>query len=317
MLEALRTRLQNRQPVLLDGPMGSELVRRGVRWRKHGLLTDADKVEQLHAEYLSAGADVLRTNTFQLNPRIYLNVFRNREHMRHIGAPSLEGLTPKLLRTSVEVARRARSKAGKDAQVAVAGVLSPLEHCFRPDLAPAAEAARREHEEQARVFAEAGVDFLLLESMNTIAEAKAALAAGRAAGLPVWVSFLLGPEGELLSREPLERAVKEAEQGGAEAVLVNCAPPQDVTRAVGKLAKLTSLPFGGFAHLGRFSPPSWKFEFFPQFVESESWPPSRYTDEARRWREAGATILGACCGAAPDHIAALRGWLGSNGRSRD
>lgn len=61
MNEALRTRLQNRQPILLDGPMGSELVRRGVRWRKHGLLTDADKVEQLHAEYLAAGADVLRT----------------------------------------------------------------------------------------------------------------------------------------------------------------------------------------------------------------------------------------------------------------
>lgn len=316
MLDALRTRLQNRQPVLLDGPMGSELVRRGVRWRKHGLLTDGDKVEQLHAEYLAAGADVLRTNTFQLNPRIYLNVFRNREHMRHIGAPTLENLTPKLLRTSVEVACRARNKAGRDAQVAIAGVLSPLEHCFRPDLAPAADVARREHEEQAHVFAEAGVDFLLLESMNTLAEAKAALAAGRATGLPVWVSFLLGPEGELLSREPLERAAKEAEQGGAEAVLVNCAPPQDVTRALGKLSKFTSLPFGGFAHVGRFSPPSWKFEFFPQFIEQESWPPARYTDEARRWREAGATIVGACCGAAPDHIASLRGLLGANGRSR-
>ena len=316
MLDALRTRLQNRQPVLLDGPMGSELVRRGVRWRKHGLLTDADKVEQLHAEYLAAGADVLRTNTFQLNPRIYLNVFRNREHMRHIGAPTLENLTPKLLRTSVEVARRARNKAGRDAQVAIAGVLSPLEHCFRPDLAPAAEVARREHEEQARVFAEAGVDFLLLESMNTLAEAKAALAAGRAAGLPVWVSFLLGPEGELLSREPLERAAKEAEQGGAEAVLVNCAPPPDITRAIGKLSKFTSLPFGGFAHVGCFSPPSWKFEFFPQFIEQDTWPPVRYADEARRWREAGATIVGACCGTAPDHIAALRGSLGTNGRSR-
>ena len=316
MNDALRTRLQNRQAVLLDGPMGSELVRRGVRWRKHGLLTDADKVEQLHGEYLAAGADVLRTNTFQLNPRIYLNVFRNRAHMRHIGAPTLENLTPKLLRTSVEVARRARSKAGKDAQVAIAGVLSPLEHCFRPDLAPSAETARREHEEQARVLADAGAEFFLLESMNTIAEAKAALAAARAAGRPVWVSFLLGPEGELLSREPLERAAKEAEQGGAEAVLVNCAPPEDVTRALGRLAKFTALPFGGFAHVGRFSPPSWKFEFFPQFVEQDSWPPQRYAAEARRWREAGATIVGACCGAAPDHIAALRGVLGANGRSR-
>src|SRR3970040_2422274 len=114
MLDALRTRLQNRQPVLLDGPMGSELVRRGVRWRKHGLLTDADKVRQLHDMYVAAGADVIRTNTFQLNPRIFLNVFRNREHMSHIGAPGLAELTPKLIRTSVKLAREARAAAGAE-----------------------------------------------------------------------------------------------------------------------------------------------------------------------------------------------------------
>ncbi len=186
MYDLIRSRLQVREPVLLDGALGTELVRRGVRWRKHGLLTDAPAVERLHGEYLAAGADVLRTNTFQLNPRIYLNVFRNREHMRHIGAPELEGLTPRLLRTSVQVARQARAKAGADGCAVIAGVLSPLEHCFRPDLAPSADKARLEQEALARVFAEEKVDFLLLESMNTIGEAAAALAAGRAAGLPVW-----------------------------------------------------------------------------------------------------------------------------------
>src|SRR5713226_10625375 len=201
MYESIRRRLQRREPVLLDGATGTELVRRGIRWRKHGMLTDAPAVERLHGEYLAAGADVIRTNTFQLNPRVYLNVFRNREHMRHIGAPGLEDLVPRLLRTAVELARKARAKAGREKDVAIAGVLSPLEHCFRPDLAPAEDVARREHEELARVFADAGVDFLLLESMNTIHEARAALAAGRLSGLRVWVSFVLGPEGDLLSRE--------------------------------------------------------------------------------------------------------------------
>jgi len=303
--------LERGQAVILDGAMGSELVRRGVRWRKQGLLTDAERVQQLHEEYLAAGADVIRTNTLQLNPRLYLNVFRNREHMRHIGAPGLEDLAPKLLRKSVALARAAR--AGKEGQVAIAGVLSPLEHCFRPDLAPPADVARREQEALARVFAEEKVDFLLLESMNTISEAKAALAAGRTVGLPVWVSFVLGPEGELLSREPLAQAVAEMEKGGAEAVLVNCAPPEDVTRALGTLKKATGRPVGGFAMIGRFSPPSWKFDFFPQFIETETWPPERYVNEARRWREAGATILGGCCGTQPAHIAALRAGQG-NGR---
>ena len=314
MYETIRKRLERREPVLLDGPMGSELVRRGVRWRKHGLLTDAPRVQQLHEEYLAAGADVLRTNTFQLNPRIYLNVFRNREHMRHIGAPGLEDLTPKLIRKSVEVARAARAKAGRETEVAIAGVLGPLEHCFRPDLAPPYEQARREQEPLARLFSEEKVDLLLLESMNTLAEAKAALDAARATGLPVWVSFILGPEGELLSREPLEQAVREMERAGAAAVLVNCSPPADVTGALGRLRTYVSLPYGGFAHIGHFSPPSWKFEFHPQFIDTEEWPPERYASEAKKWREQGATILGACCGARPDHIARLRGTLGRNGK---
>lgn len=315
MYDPIRTRLQAGEPVLLDGGIGAELVRRGVRWRKHGLLTDQPAVRRLHDEYLAAGVDVLRTNTLQLNPRVYLNVFRNREHMRHIGAPGLEDLVPKLLRTSVQLARAARTEAGQEKQVAIAGVLSPLEHCFRPDLSPPEETARREQEELARVLAEEKVDLLLLESMNTIAEAKAALAAGRGVGLPAWVSFVLGPEGELLSREPLQAAVAAMEAGGAEAVLVNCIPPGDLTQALERLKSYTKLPFGGFAHIGRFSPPSWKFDFFPRFTDTEEWPPERYAAEARGWRERGAAIIGGCCGTRPEHIAALRTQL-SDGRKQ-
>ncbi len=308
--DRIRSRLRRREPVLLDGANGTELVRRGVRWRKHGLLTDAAAVKQLHREYLEAGAEVIRTNTFQLNPRIYLNVFHNLEHMRHIGAPGLENLTPRLLRASAQLARQARAAAGRE-DAAIAGVLSPLEHCFRPDLAPQPEQARREHEALARVFAEEKIDFLLLESMNTLAEAKAALTAARATGLPVWVSFVLGPEGELLSGEPLAQAAAEAQREGAEVVLVNCAPPADITRALDTLRRACSLPFGGLAHIGRFSPPSWKFEFFPQFTDTEEWPPERYAAEAQRWREGGASILGGCCGTSPAHIHALRAQLGT------
>ena len=303
--ETIRQRIERGESVLLDGPMGSELVRRGVRWRKHGLLTDADAVLRLHQEYLAAGAQVLRTNTFQLNPRVYLNVFRSREHMRHIGAPGLETLVPRLVAKSAELARGARRTAGRENDVAIAGVISPLEHCFRPDLAPAEDAAFPEHAEMAKQFADAGVDFLLAESMNTIGEARAALRAGREANLPVWVSFVLGPEGELLGREPLERAVKEMEGGGAEAVLVNCAPPADLTRAVERMSGFCRGPFGAFAHIGKFSPPSWKFEFHPQFVETESWPPDPYAAEVQRWRDAGARIVGGCCGTGPAHIRAL------------
>jgi hypothetical protein len=77
----------------------------------------------------------------------------------------------------------------------------------------------------------------------------------------------------------------------------------------------TKLPFGGFAHVGKFSPPSWKFDFFPQFIETDTWPPGRYTAEAQHWRDAGATIFGSCCGTSPAHTTALHEMLRSAGRS--
>ena len=311
MYTDLRSRLDRGDTLLLDGAMGAELVRRGVRWRKHGLETDAPAVEALHAEFLGAGADILRTNTFQLNPRLYLHVFRDLEHMRQIGAPGLEHLVPKLQKTAVSLAKSARQKAGAEGKVAIAGVISPVEHCYRPDLSPPYETALREHQPVAEVFAAEKVDFLLAESMNTIHEAKAALAAGRAAKLPVWVSFVLGPEGELLSREPLKEALAEMEKGGAEAVLVSNAPPGDVTRAAARMKGLTKLPFGAIAHIGRFSPPSWKFDFHPQFIETEGTPPAQYQTEAKKWREAGARIVGGCCGTTPAHTRSLREMLGT------
>ena len=177
----IRASLECGDAVVLGGPVGSELVRRGVRWRGHGMLTDADAVGAVYREYLAAGADVLRTNTFQLNRRIYRDVFRDEAHMRHIGAPGLERRAGDLTRRAVELARAARDDAGRP-DAAIAGVLSPLEHCFRPDLAPDAETARPEHAELAGIMADAGVDLLLLESMNVLTEARAAADVARAIG---------------------------------------------------------------------------------------------------------------------------------------
>jgi S-methylmethionine-dependent homocysteine/selenocysteine methylase len=290
--------------VLLDGAMGSELVRRGVRWRGHGLGTDPETVQALHEEYIAAGADVIRTNTFQLNDRIYLNVFRNPEHRRHIGAPGLETRARDLTLKAVGLATAARNAAGRD--VAIAGVMAPLEHCYRPDLAPDATTARSEHGETAEWFAGACVDLLLLESMNTIAEARAAAEMAVSTGLPVWASFVMGPEGKILSGEPLAEGARAVEELGVEAVLVNCAPPEDATRGVEQLRAATNLPVGAFAQIGKFDPPSWKFEFHPRFSYTEEWPPDRYAEKARSWRGAGARIIGGCCGTDPNHIRALR-----------
>lgn len=305
---AVRERLDRSRPVVLDGGIGAELVRRGIRWRGHGMRTDAGAVQVLHEEYLAAGADVIRTNTFQLNPRIYANVFRNAAHMRRIGAPGLDRRAEDLIRRAVALARAAREAAGRHG-VAVAGVMSPLEHCFRPDLAPPPEEARPEHRAIAGLLADAGVDLLLLESMNTIAEARAAAEEARGTGRPVWVSFVVGADGNVLSGEPLAAAAQAMRDVGAEVVLANCAPPEDISRAIDILASGHGGLFGGYAHVGKFDPPSWKFEFFPQFTQTETWPPERYAATVLDWCARGARVVGGCCGTGPAHTRALKAAL--------
>lgn len=300
--------LDAERPVLLDGALGSELVRRGVRWRWHGLRTDPQEVASLHLEYIDAGADVIRTNTSQLNHRLYLNVFRSLDHMRHIGAPGLETRAHELTLRAVDLARQARDTAGRD--VAIAGAMAPLEHPYRPDLAPDPAAARPEHWQIASWLKQGGVDFLLLESMNTVGEARAAAEAALSSGLPVWASFVIGPEGTVLGGDDLGECARAMQALGVKAVLVNCAPPEDIGPAVERLAAQTDLPVGAFAHIGKFDPPSWKFEFHPQFTATDTWPPDRYAEAAAGWRDNGARILGGCCGTGPSHIAALRAAFG-------
>ncbi len=300
--EAVRGALGRGGPIVLGGPMGTELVRRGVRWRGHGMLTDSDAVRTLYLEYLAAGADLIRTNTFQLNRRIYLDVFRDAAHMRHIGAPGLAQRASELTRRAVELAREARVRSGREG-VAIAGVMSPLEHCFRPDLAPPAHEAEAEHRELASVLAEAGVDLILLESMNTLTEARGAARAGRETGLPLWASFVLSPDGRVLGGEPLAEAAAAMRDLGAEAVLVNCVPPVDVGPALETL--VPGGPAGAFPHLGKLDPPSWKLEFFPRFCQTDEWPPERLAMAAAEWLSRGARIIGSCCGSGPAHTRAL------------
>jgi len=295
-------------PIVVSGPIGAELVDRGVRWRGHGMLTDADAVRALYVEYLDAGCDVLRTNTFQLNERIYLDVFRDPAHMAHIGAPGLETRHADLTKRAVELALEARKQTGKT-RTAIAGVMAPLEHCFRPDLSPDHDTARQEHNELAEILAESGVDIILISSMNTIHETRAAIEAARLTGLPFWVSFVLGPEGELLSKERLAHAVDTARHMGAAAILIENVPPAAAAAALKKVEE--GGPAGLIPHLGKYDPPSWKFEFFPRFAQTDEWPPERLAEEAHGWVHHGARIVGAGFGGGPEHVRALVGVQGA------
>ncbi|MFQ5817434.1 MAG: homocysteine S-methyltransferase family protein [Terriglobia bacterium] len=295
--QAIREKLAARDTVLLDGGIGTEILRRRVSWADHQLADRPEVVRSIHEDYIRAGADVISTNSFQLCRRALYNHFRDAAHRRHIGATDLEGRANKLLAASVQLAIEGRRSAAASRPVAVAASVTTLEWCFRPDLAPSAQQAAQEYREIFQVAKEAGADLVLLETVNSITEARVALEAAKGLGLPCWVGFVCDEQGRLFTGETFAQATAALQPLGVDAILLNCAPPNDITVGMKALAPTTRVPFGAYAHIGRFDPPEWMF--------TDEYPPARYRDVAAQWKKLGACILGGCCGTTPEHIAAL------------
>jgi S-methylmethionine-dependent homocysteine/selenocysteine methylase len=177
-----------------------------------------------------------------------------------------------------------------------------LEDCYRPDLSP--QEARPEHRELCRALAAAGVDLLLCETFPHVGEALVAVEEAVATGLPTWASFTAGPGADLLSPGEVERGAREAISRGASAVLVNCVPAARTLEYLERLCNLGA-PFGAYANAG--SP-----EEGLGWGASESEAAQLYLEFARSWVNAGASIVGGCCGTGPAHIAALAEHFGTN-----
>jgi S-methylmethionine-dependent homocysteine/selenocysteine methylase len=294
----IKEKLDKRETVILDGAIGTEILRRNVSWADHQVINLPDVIRSIHEDYIKAGADVITTNTFQLSRRSLLNHFKDIEHMRHIGAPGLETRADALLQAAVELTKEARARVSLDHPVAIAGSITTLEWCFRPDLAPVPDQAKNEYREIVGVMAESGVDLILFETFNSAAEARVALEAARELNIPAWIAFVCDSSGKLFSGETMGQAVVQLEPLEPDVILVNCAPPKDIDAGLQELTKRRSKPTGAFAHIGRFDPPEWLF--------TDEYPAEKYLDCAHRWLDMGALVIGGCCGTTPDHIKKLR-----------
>jgi S-methylmethionine-dependent homocysteine/selenocysteine methylase len=284
---AFEARLRSGALLLLDGATGTELERRGVRtalplWSAPALFEHPDLVEQIHADYASAGAELITANTF-------------RTQRRTLARGGLGERAAELTRRAVELARRGAHAGARPAFVV--GSAPTLEDCYRPDLVPDPRALEREHAEHARNLADAGVDAVLVETMNTAREAVAATRAVAELGLVPLVSFVCGEGARLLSGEELAASADAACEAGARAVLVNCLPPSHVTACLPVLARC-GVPFGVYANLGAPNDDT-------GFTRSDDCSPGDFAAHAARWAAAGAQLVGGCCGTAPAHIHAI------------
>jgi len=311
LLELLRAN----SPLILDGAMGTELQRRGTdtglpMWSANALIARPDVVLQIHKDYLNAGADIITTNTFRTTRRT----------MRRANLPDR---SLQLTRTAVELAQRAREECDNNS-VLVAGSIAPLEDCYRPDLVPPDNDLRDEHTEIAERLSAAGVDFLLLETMNTIREAYAACEAAKKTGKEVVVSFVCNHCGELLSGESLSDAVKALAPLQPSAFSINCVSPRFLNAALKNLQSAIGPSFGrglvptvvgtdnlqssfSFGIYGNIGVPESRLHGW-EFTHDTT--PDQYALHARDWHRLGASIIGGCCGTTPEYIAGVAGVLG-------
>jgi S-methylmethionine-dependent homocysteine/selenocysteine methylase len=286
----LYTALQRSGTRILDGAMGTELQRRGLDvrlplWSARALVTAPQLVLQIHREYLAAGADIITTNSFRTTARA----------CAHAGWPDRsEALT----REAVTLAQQARADC-TERLILIAGSMAPLEDCYRPDLVPDDDALHGEHSLHARRLADAGVDFLLLETMGTTREAEAACRAAAGTGKEVVVSFLCTAEGLLYGGESIAEAVRTIACLGPTAFSLNCISPRHMAPALLTLRTATPLPLAVYANVGGAGE-----ERAETFVHDVS--PGEYADFAELWRHQGVRIIGGCCGTTPEYIAQIR-----------
>ena len=302
-IEQLEARLQAGLPVILDGANGTELERLGARmdhslWCARALVEHPDIVHEVHRRYIEAGADVITTNSFSAT----------REAMqRYDLADQFEHWN----RQAVRIARDERDRSARSDSVCVAGSVSTYGKFAELD----AHALAGHFRAQGEVLVDAGVDLLILESLGSSARVvKSMLSATKDLGVPVWVSLscardrqsnevMFGIEESTQAHDepdihgPLAGAVSDIMSGGGAALLMMHSV-QDVTEEAVKIMRATyDGPVGAYPNAGYWTRPSWTF------VDAVS--PLAYLADARRWVDAGATIIGGCCGVGVEHIRAV------------
>jgi S-methylmethionine-dependent homocysteine/selenocysteine methylase len=266
--------------VVLDGPMGTELVRRLVpassrAWSAGALDVAPDVVASVHRDYAAAGAVVHTANTFRTKRR------------------SVGESWAILARRAVRIARDSVPHPQR-----IAGAISPLEDCYRPDLSPG-EASSGEHAELARELVAAGADLLLCETFAHAAEAMAAVRESVRTEIETWVALTAGPDASLMTPQAMRDAAHACVGEGARVVLVNCTPATQTLRYLVALSGL-GVPFGAYANAGS------EGDGIGWSADSRDGS-TKYALLARTWLDAGATVIGGCCGTGPAHIAALSG----------
>ena len=281
---------------ILDGGMGQELIHRSGReptglWATQVMIDAPHLVREIHDDYFAAGAEIATTNTYAL-------------HRDRLEPAGLIARFEELHHLACEQAVGARDAHGAGR---VAGSLGPLEWSYRGDDGPPFAEAARSFAEIATIQQD-HVDLYIIETVSSLARARAALEGALPAGKPVWLAISVDDDDgtRLRSGEPVDRVPELLDDYPFDALLVNCSIPEAVTDAVARL-KGPPVPIGAYAN--GFTGISQGFLAAGSAVDKlaarTDLDPPAYAGFASRWVADGATIIGGCCEVGPAHIREL------------
>jgi homocysteine S-methyltransferase len=290
---------------LLDGGMGQELLKRSgdaptPLWATQVMIDHPGMVQAIHADYFAAGATVATTNTYAI-------------HHDRLAKFGLDRRFADLYRAALGEAESARAAHGSGR---IAGSIGPLVASYRPETHPPHGEAAAKYAEVARLLAPR-VDFILCETVASLAHARSILEGALAAGKPVWLSATVDDEDgrRMRSGEPVAEFAAIARDGAA-AALVNCSAPEAMAAAVDRLGA-SGLPVGVYAN--GFTQITKEFLQDNPTVASLTargdLGPENYARFALYWIGQGATIVGGCCETGPAHIAELARTLRLSGHA--
>ena len=271
--------------VVFDGAMGTMLYAKGVfinQCYDELNLKAPDLVREVHATYAKAGAEVLETNTFGAN-RVKLTQY---------------GLESQVGEINRAAARIARDVAGDDHLVA--GAVGPLGVRIEPYGPTSVDDAYKAFHEQMSALKEGGVDCFLLETFGDLAEIAQAVRAARAVDptIPVIAQMTIGVDGRTSYGASAEDLARTLDKLDVDVIGLNCSVgPQAILEAIEKMAGATRKKLSAQPNAG-----------MPRDVGGRSMymaSPEYMASYARHLVQAGAKIVGGCCGTTPEHVRAM------------
>lgn len=276
--------LDGKLPLLLDGAAGTSLFAAGMpagvcpeQW----MIEHPQAIQKLQQAYADAGADIIYAPTSGAN-RAVLSRF---------------GLADKAAEINRELMRITRAAVGH--RVLVAGVMSATALQTEPFGETAFTEVIDVYREQASVLKSAGADLLVCESLTSLNDARAAVLAANECGLPVIVSITVDQNGKTNSGFSLLQCVIVMQAMGAAAVGLNCsAAPEDMAELIRPVMPYAKIPILAKPDAGKMN------DGTPQ----NALTPEAFADGVKMLLDAGAGIVGGCCGATAQHIAQLR-WM--------